>query len=55
MDDDRGVVQPPGNAQRRADDQDGKKLVGGRDDPGDRVLDLVQQGVLQQQVLDGVG
>ena len=55
MDDDGGVVQPAGQAQRGADDQDGEELVGGRDDLGDRRLDLVQEGVLQQQVLDGVG
>ena len=55
MDDDGGVVQPAGEAQRRADDQDGKELVRGRDDLGDRRLDLVQERVLQQQVLDGVG
>ena len=55
MDDDGGVVQPAGEPERRADDQDGKELVRGRDDLGDRGLDLVQQRVLQQQVFYGVG
>ena len=55
MDDDGGVVEPAGHAQRRADDQDGEELVGRRDHLGDRFLDLVEQCVLQQQVLDGVG
>ncbi len=55
MDDDGGVVEPAGDAQRRTDDQDGKELVRRRHDPGDRLLDLVQQRILQQQVLDGVG
>ncbi len=55
MDDDGGVVEPAGDAQWRADDQDGKQLVGGRDDLADRLLDLVEQRVLQQQILDGVG
>jgi hypothetical protein len=52
----RGVVQPRlGQPQRRADDQNGKELAGRRHDPGDRLLDLVEERVLQQQVLDGVG
>ena len=55
MDDHGAVVEPAGTAQRRADDQDGEELVGRRDHLGDRSLDLVQQGVLQQQVVDGVG
>ena len=55
MDDDGGVVEPAGEAQRRADDQDGEELVRGRDDLGDRRLDLVEERILQQQVLDGVG
>jgi hypothetical protein len=55
VDDDGGVVQPAGKAQRGADDQDGEKLARGGDDLGDRGLDLVQQRVLQQQVFDGVG
>ena len=55
MDDDGGVVQPAREAQRRADDQDGKELVGSRDDLGDRRLDLVQERILQQQVVDGIG
>ena len=55
MDDDGGVVEPAGHAQRGADDQDGKELAGRRDHLGDRFLDLVEQRILQQQVLDGVG
>ena len=55
MDDDGGVVEPPGDPQRGADDQDGKELAGGRDHLGDELLDLVEQRVLQQQVLNGVG
>ena len=55
MDDDGGVVEAARQAQRRADDQDGKELVRGLDDLGDRLLDLVQERILQQQVLDGVG
>ena len=55
MDDDGGIVEPPGQAQRGADDQDGKQLARGRDDLGDRRLDLVQERVLQQQVFYGVG
>ena len=55
MDDDGGVVEPAGHAQRGADDQDGEELVGRLDHLGDRPLDLVEQRILQQQVLDGVG
>jgi hypothetical protein len=55
MDHNRRVVEPPADAQRGADDQDGKQLARCLDDPGDRALDFVEQGILQQQVLDGVG
>ena len=55
VDDDGRVVKPARHAQRGADDQDGKELVGGRHHLGDRPLDLIEERVLQQQVLDGVG
>ena len=55
MDDDRGVVQAVADPQRRADHQHRKQTLRRRHDLGDRALDLVEQGVLQQQVLDRVG
>ena len=55
MDDDRGVVEPARHAERGAHDQDGKEIGRCRHDLGDRPLDLVEQRVLQQQILDGVG
>ena len=55
MDDDGGVVEAARDPERRADDQDREELARGLDDLGDRPLDLVQQRVLQQQVLDGIG
>ncbi len=55
MDDDRSVVEPARDAQRGADDQHGKELARRLDDLGDRPLHLVEQRVLQQQVVDGVG
>ena len=55
MDDDRAVVEAAGDPERRADDQDGKELLRRLDHLGDRALDLVEQRVLQQQILDGVG
>ena len=55
MDHDGGVVEPPGEAQRRANDQDREQLLRRGDDLGQRLLDLVEQRILQQQVLDRVG
>ena len=55
MDDDGGVVEPARHAQRGADDQDGKELCSTPRPPRRSTLDLVEQRVLQQQILDGVG
>ena len=55
MHDDGGVVESARDAQRRTDDQHREKLARRLDHLGDRPLDLVEQRVLQQQVLDGVG
>ena len=40
--------------QRRADHQHGKQLLAGGDQIGQRVVDRVEQGVLQQDVVEGV-
>ena len=55
MDDDGRVVEPVRHPERRPDDQNREELARRVDDPGDRPLDFVEQRVLQQQVLDGIG
>ena len=54
VDDDRGVVDAVPVPQRRADHQHRQQLGGGGDDVEQRILDGIEQGVLQQDVLDRV-
>ena len=55
MDDHGAVVEPPVAPHRRADQQHGPQLPARRHQIADRRLDRVEQGVLQQQVVDSVG
>ena len=52
--DERAVVDPVAMAQRRADDEHRQQPGRALDDRGQRVLDAVEDGVLEQQVLDRV-
>ena len=49
-----GVVQPPVASQRCADEQDGRKLPAGVADSCNGPFGSVEQGILHQQVVDGV-
>ena len=50
----RGVVDPVAVPQRGSDDEHRQELPRGRDDVGQRHADGVEQGVLHEDVLDGV-
>ena len=54
VDDDRAVVEPRAPLERRADDDDGPQPGGRLCDPCDGVVDRVEEGVLQQEVVDGI-
>ena len=54
MDDDRAVVEPVAVPQRGADDDDGPQLGGRLGDGDDGVVDRVEEGVLQQEVVNGI-
>ena len=49
------IVEPPVAPQRRADDEHGPQLRAFRGEPRDPGLDRVEEGVLQEQVVDRVG
>ncbi len=55
VDDDGAVVEPPRPPQRRPHDQDREQLAAGHGDPGDAGLHCVQHGVLQEQLVQGIG
>ena len=54
MDDDRAVEHPGAVHERRADHEHRQQVGRRGDDLGDRVLDRVEQRVLQEQVVDRV-
>ena len=54
VDDHGGVEQPGLVAQRGADDEHRQQIGGGLDDLRQALVDRVEQGVLTQQVVDGV-
>ena len=54
MDDDAAVVDPVALLQRSAHDDHRTQVGGGLGDPGEGVVDRVEQRVLQEQVVDGV-
>ena len=54
VDDDAAVVDAGALLERGADDEHGPQVGGGLGDPGERVVDGVEERVLQEQVVDGV-
>ncbi len=54
VDDDRAVVEPRAPLERRPDDDDGPQAGGRLGDPSDGVVDRVEEGVLQQEVVDRI-
>ena len=55
LDGERGIVDAVAPAERRADQQQRPEIGRFGDHPGGGGLDRVQQGLLEQQVLDRVG
>ena len=54
VDDDRAVVDPVAVLERRADHDHRQQVGGGLDELGDRRTHRREEGVLQEQVVDGV-
>ena len=55
MDDDAAIVEMPAVPQRRADDKHREEVAACREQPIDLPLDLVEHGVLEQQIVDRIG
>ena len=49
------IVEPPLDAQRRADDEHRRQLLAGGDQPIDLRRDGVEHGILKQQIVDRIG
>ena len=55
MDHECGVVEPPGATQRRPDDEHRIKVARSGNDAVDRAFDRIEQGILEQEIVDGIG